>query len=105
MTDGFVLGVDLGTSHTVAMLRRPDGRTRPLLFDGRPLLSSAVHLDATGRLHVGADALRPAPSPTSPSPPPASCRRPSSPTPPPGARIAGPSWPGRSAGRAGPPTP
>ncbi|XVV12343.1 Hsp70 family protein [Actinoplanes sp. CA-131856] len=58
MTDGFVLGVDLGTSHTVAMLRRPDGRTRPLLFDGRPLLPSAVFLDPSGRLTVGADALR-----------------------------------------------
>ncbi|WP_308200864.1 Hsp70 family protein [Actinoplanes sp. M2I2] len=58
MTEGFELGVDLGTSHTVAMLRRPDGRTRPLLFDGRPLLPSAVHLDVSGRLHVGADALR-----------------------------------------------
>jgi molecular chaperone HscA len=56
--DGFVLGVDLGTSHTVAMLRRPDGRTRPLLFDGQPLLPSAVFLDAAGRLHVGRDALR-----------------------------------------------
>ena len=56
--DGFVLGVDLGTSHTVAMLRHPDGRTRPLLFDGQPLLPSAVYLDTTGRLHVGADALR-----------------------------------------------
>ena len=56
--EGFVLGVDLGTSHTVAMLRRPDGRTRPLLFDGRPLLPSAVFLDAAGRLHVGQDALR-----------------------------------------------
>ncbi|MFI5895364.1 Hsp70 family protein [Actinoplanes sp. NPDC051513] len=56
--DGFVLGVDLGTSHTVAMLRHPDGRTRPLLFDGKPLLPSAVYLDTTGRLHVGADALR-----------------------------------------------
>jgi actin-like ATPase involved in cell morphogenesis len=53
-----LLGVDLGTSHTVAMLRRPDGRTRPLLFDGRPLLPSAVYLDTTGRLHVGPDALR-----------------------------------------------
>ncbi|MCO8274393.1 Hsp70 family protein [Actinoplanes sp. TRM 88003] len=58
MTEGFELGVDLGTSHTVAMLRRPDGRTRPLLFDGRPLLPSAVHLDPSGRLHVGADAIR-----------------------------------------------
>ncbi len=56
--DGFVLGVDLGTSHTVAMLRHPDGRTRPLLFDGQPLLPSATYLDAAGRLHVGADALR-----------------------------------------------
>ena len=56
--DGFVLGVDLGTSHTVAMLRHPDGRTRPLLFDGQPLLPSAVFLDASGRLHVGVDALR-----------------------------------------------
>jgi len=56
--DGFVLGVDLGTSNTVAMLRHPDGRTRPLLFDGQPLLPSATYLDTTGRLHVGADALR-----------------------------------------------
>ena len=61
MTDpgeGFVLGVDLGTSHTVAMLRRPGGRARPLLFDGQPLLPSAVYLDTTGRLHVGRDAMR-----------------------------------------------
>jgi len=58
MNYGFVLGVDLGTSHTVAMLRRPDGRTRPLLFDGQPLLPSAVYLDTTGRLHVGRDAVR-----------------------------------------------
>ncbi|MET8147491.1 Hsp70 family protein [Actinoplanes sp. NPDC049668] len=58
MTDGFVLGVDLGTSHTVAMLRWPDGRTRPLLFDGQPLLPSAGYLDTTGRLHVGRDAVR-----------------------------------------------
>ena len=56
--DGFTLGVDLGTSHTVAMARWPDGRTRPLLFDGQPLLPSAVYLDTTGRLHVGRDALR-----------------------------------------------
>jgi molecular chaperone HscA len=55
---GFTLGVDLGTSHTVAMLRWPDGRTRPLLFDGQPLLPSAVYLDTAGRLHVGRDAQR-----------------------------------------------
>jgi len=53
-----MLGVDLGTSHTVAMLRWPDGRVRPLLFDGLPLLPSAVHLDPAGRLHVGRDAIR-----------------------------------------------
>jgi hypothetical protein len=41
--DGYILGVDLGTSHTVAMLRWPDGRTRPVLFDGQPLLPSAVY--------------------------------------------------------------
>lgn len=56
--DGFVLGVDLGTSHTVAMVRHPDGRTRPLRFDGQPLRPSASFLDVGRRLHVGADALR-----------------------------------------------
>jgi len=50
------LAVDLGTSTTIAMLRWPDGRVRPLLFDGSPLLSSAVLLGADGRLHVGRDA-------------------------------------------------
>ena len=57
-SSGFTLGVDLGTSHTVAMLRTSDGRTRPLLFDGQPLLPSAVYRDSAGRLHVGRDALR-----------------------------------------------
>ncbi len=56
--EGFALGVDLGTSHTVAVLRWPDGRSRPLLFDGVPLLPSAVYLDPNGALHVGRDALR-----------------------------------------------
>jgi len=50
------LAVDLGTSTTIAMLRWPDGRVRPLLFDGSPLLSSAVLLGPDGRLHVGRDA-------------------------------------------------
>ena len=54
--DGFALGVDLGTSNTVAVLRWPDGRTRPLLFDGVPVLPSAVYLDADGRILVGEDA-------------------------------------------------
>src|SRR6266545_2978663 len=58
MAEGFALGVDLGTSNTVAVLRWPDGRTRPLLFDGVPLLPSAVYLNSQGGLHVGRDALR-----------------------------------------------
>jgi hypothetical protein len=37
------LGIDFGTSTTVAVLALPDGRTRPLLIDSSPLLSSAVH--------------------------------------------------------------
>ncbi|MGB2570297.1 Hsp70 family protein [Micromonospora citrea] len=56
--DGFALGVDLGTSNTVAVLRRPDGRTRPLLVDGHPILPSGVYADVDGRLHVGRDAQR-----------------------------------------------
>jgi hypothetical protein len=55
---GFRLGVDFGTSHTVAMLRWPDGRCRPVLFDGSPLLPSAVYADAAGQLQVGRDALQ-----------------------------------------------
>ncbi|GAA3218271.1 hypothetical protein GCM10010532_046850 [Dactylosporangium siamense] len=38
------------------MLRRPDGRVQQLLFDGSPLLSSAVLLGPDGRLHTGRDA-------------------------------------------------
>jgi molecular chaperone HscA len=56
--DGYALGVDVGTSNTVAVLRWPDGRTRPLLFDGAPVMPSAVCLDDSGRLQVGRDALR-----------------------------------------------
>src|SRR5262245_39069194 len=54
---GFVLGVDFGTSNTVAMLRRPDGRVAPLLFDGGPVLPSAVCAAPGGGLSVGRDAL------------------------------------------------
>ncbi|MFF3869837.1 Hsp70 family protein [Micromonospora sp. NPDC001898] len=56
--EGFALGVDLGTSNTVAVLRWPDGRTRPLLVDGQPVVPSGVYADADGRLHVGRDAQR-----------------------------------------------
>ena len=55
---GFRLGVDFGTSHTVAALTDPDGQTRPLLFDGSPLLASAVAVGPGSEFLVGADALR-----------------------------------------------
>ncbi|TDC33586.1 Hsp70 family protein, partial [Micromonospora sp. 15K316] len=56
--EGFALGVDLGTSNTVAVLRWPDGRTRPLLVDGQPIMPSGVYADPDGRLHAGLDARR-----------------------------------------------
>ncbi|MEV4507482.1 Hsp70 family protein [Dactylosporangium sp. NPDC049525] len=55
---GFAIGVDLGTSNTVAVVRWPDGRTRPLLVDGAPIMPSGVFVDEHGRLHVGRDAAR-----------------------------------------------
>ena len=55
---GYLLAVDLGSSNTVAALRRPDGRSRSLLLDGEPILPSGGHLDREGRLHVGRDARR-----------------------------------------------
>src|SRR4051812_30933133 len=57
-TAGYALGVDLGTSNTVAVLRWPDGRTRPLLFDGQPIMPSGVFLDQAGGVHAGRDAQR-----------------------------------------------
>lgn len=53
---GFQLGIDFGTSHTAAVLRWPDGRINALLFDGSPVLLSAVYADATAGLLVGRDA-------------------------------------------------
>lgn len=58
MALGHRLGIDFGTTNTVAMLTRPDGRTRPLLFDESPVLPSAVFLRADGELDVGRDAAR-----------------------------------------------
>ncbi|WP_432833111.1 Hsp70 family protein [Dactylosporangium sp. CA-092794] len=52
------LGVDFGTSHTVAVLSRPDGRSDALLFDASPLLPSAVFADPGGALLTGRDAER-----------------------------------------------
>jgi hypothetical protein len=52
------LGVDFGTTHTVAALGMPDSPAQPLLFDASPLLSSAVFAEHDGRLLVGRDADR-----------------------------------------------
>jgi len=51
------LGVDFGTSNTVAVARWPDGRARPILVDGSPLLPSAVYAEPDGNLAVGRDAV------------------------------------------------
>jgi actin-like ATPase involved in cell morphogenesis len=53
----YALGVDFGTSNTVAVARWPDGRARPILVDGSPLLPSAVFADSDGTLLVGRDAV------------------------------------------------
>jgi hypothetical protein len=55
--EGHRLGVDFGTSTTVAVLADPTGRVRPLHFDGVELLPSAVCLDRDGTLLVGRDAV------------------------------------------------
>ena len=54
---GFRLGIDFGTSNTVGVLRWPDGRTKSLLFDGSPLLPSAVYAEAGGTILSGRDAV------------------------------------------------
>jgi ABC-type branched-subunit amino acid transport system substrate-binding protein len=54
---GFRLGIDFGTSNTVAVLRWPDGRTKALLFDGAPILPSAVYVAEDGGILTGRDAV------------------------------------------------
>ncbi|SHM59307.1 Hsp70 family protein [Cryptosporangium aurantiacum] len=56
MTRRARLGIDFGTAHTVAVLRRSGREPRLLLFDGSPLLPSAVHAGPDGRLLTGRDA-------------------------------------------------
>ncbi|MGY0231961.1 Hsp70 family protein [Longispora urticae] len=56
-TPGNRLGIDFGTSNTVAMLADGDGVARPLFVDGSPVLPSAVWADPDGALLVGHDAL------------------------------------------------
>lgn len=52
------LAVDYGTSNTVAVVQSANGRTQTLLFDGSPLLPSAVYAGRDGELLVGRDAVR-----------------------------------------------
>ena len=52
------LSIDLGTSHTVAVVRRDGQPVRALVFDGSPLLPSGVYADPAGTLHTGRDAQR-----------------------------------------------
>src|SRR5262245_32156563 len=54
----FRLGIDFGTSNTVAALVGPDGQVQPLLFDGSPLLPSAVFAGTGTGLLCGWDAVR-----------------------------------------------
>jgi hypothetical protein len=54
---GAYLSIDYGTSNTVAAVRWPDGRIRPLLFDGSPSLPSAVFCQPDGALLTGRDAV------------------------------------------------
>jgi hypothetical protein len=54
--DDATLGVDFGTSHTVAALGGPDGRIRPVNFAGSRLMTSAVFADPGGALLTGRDA-------------------------------------------------
>ncbi|HZE38541.1 MAG TPA: Hsp70 family protein, partial [Stackebrandtia sp.] len=42
----------------MAILRMNDGRVKPLLFDGSPMLPSAVYLSSDGQMLVGRDAER-----------------------------------------------
>ncbi|MFY1634243.1 Hsp70 family protein [Solwaraspora sp. WMMB335] len=49
------VGIDVGTSNTAAAVRGRDGQVRPVLFDGVPLLPSAVFVDGDTVL-VGVDA-------------------------------------------------
>jgi hypothetical protein len=55
---GSRLGIDFGTSTTVAALRGPDQMIRPLLFDSSPLLASAVFAGPGQDLLTGEDAER-----------------------------------------------
>jgi molecular chaperone DnaK (HSP70) len=52
------LGVDFGTTHTVAAVADAAADVRPLLFDASPLLVSAVYSEPGGTRSTGRDAER-----------------------------------------------
>jgi molecular chaperone DnaK (HSP70) len=54
---GSLLVLDYGTATSVAVLRTPDGATRPLDIDGLHHLPSAVRLDADGTPRAGHQAI------------------------------------------------
>ncbi|GAA4918819.1 Hsp70 protein [Stackebrandtia albiflava] len=56
MSSPIRLGVDFGTSHTVAVLDH-GGVPVPVLFDSSPILPSAVYAEPDGELLVGFDAV------------------------------------------------
>src|SRR5439155_26516417 len=55
--EGTGLSVDIGTATTRAMVSGPNGQVQALLFDGSPVLPSAVYADASGKILTGRDAL------------------------------------------------
>ena len=55
--DGSAIGIDFGTSNTVAVIGRVGRPAEPLLFDGSPLMPSAVYA-SDGRILAGRVALR-----------------------------------------------
>ncbi|WP_173066231.1 Hsp70 family protein [Phytohabitans houttuyneae] len=59
---GYRLGIDFGTSTTVAMIQEPGRPVRPVHFDASPRLPSAVFLGVDGVLLTGEDAERAAPA-------------------------------------------
>ncbi len=54
--DGVRLGIDFGTANTVGVIALPGREPRALLFNGTPLLPSAIHAEPSGRLLIGRDA-------------------------------------------------
>ncbi|WP_230312919.1 Hsp70 family protein [Nakamurella alba] len=58
MNTGTVLGIDLGTSNTVAVLSAPGREPRILSIDGAAWMPSSIFVEEDGRILVGRDADR-----------------------------------------------